>query len=98
MNRQHHLCENCLRKGIYKPADIVHHLIELTPMNINNPEITLNPNNLEALCRDCHVAVHGLEGGQWSKVNQKKREDKAARQRYAIDGDGRVKPNEKIKK
>lgn len=39
--RRHHLCENCLRRGIYKPGVIVHHIEELTPFNITNPEIAL---------------------------------------------------------
>lgn len=55
---QHYLCENCLKQGIYKPAEIVHHKIELTPINIEYPEVALNFDNLEALCRDCHIAEH----------------------------------------
>lgn len=53
------LCELCLAKGIYRPAEIVHHKIHLTPDNINDPAITLNWDNLQALCRDCHGEVHG---------------------------------------
>lgn len=53
------LCENCLAKGIYRPAEIIHHMIELTPDNINNPEVALNPAHLKALCRECHAEVHG---------------------------------------
>lgn len=55
----HGLCERCLAKGIYKPAEIVHHIIELTPDNINNPEITMSFKNLRAVCRDCHAEEHG---------------------------------------
>ena len=53
------LCENCLRSGIYKAGEIVHHKQELTPENINNPEIALSWDNLELLCRDCHAKTHG---------------------------------------
>ena len=88
--RHYYLCENCLRKGIYKPVVIVHHLIELDTMNINNPEITLNFNNLELLCRDCHAEVHGMTGGRWSEVNKKKRQARDARNRYNIGPDGAV--------
>ena len=56
--RQHFLCENCLKRGIYKPGIIVHHVINLTPENIEQPSITLNPDNLELLCRDCHAEIH----------------------------------------
>ena len=57
--KAHYLCENCLRKGIYKPGVIVHHVEELTPLNIENPEISLSFDNLELLCRDCHAQEHG---------------------------------------
>ena len=47
-----------MRRGIYKPGVIVHHLEELTPANIHRPEVTLNFKNLELLCRDCHAEMH----------------------------------------
>jgi 5-methylcytosine-specific restriction enzyme A len=52
------LCERCLKKGIIKPGYIVHHKIHLTPDNINNPEVTLNWDNLEYLCKECHDKEH----------------------------------------
>ena len=52
------LCERCASKGQIVPADQVHHKIRLTPGNINKPEITLNHDNLEALCTDCHKQEH----------------------------------------
>lgn len=55
------LCERCLSKGLYKPGEIVHHKIELTPNNIHDPDITLNIQNLQLLCRDCHAVVHKPE-------------------------------------
>ena len=58
MQSVHHLCERCLRKGIMTPAEIVHHKIELTPENSDDPLITLNTDNLEAVCRECHAQVH----------------------------------------
>ena len=54
-----HLCEECLKKGIYTPGVIVHHIEELTPLNINNPEIALNYENLKLVCRQCHACQHG---------------------------------------
>lgn len=53
-----HLCEACLRRGILTYGDTVHHKIELTPDNINDPEVSLNFNNLELLCRLCHAEAH----------------------------------------
>ena len=54
----HYLCEDCLKRGIYRPGVIVHHIEELTPFNIHRPEVTLNFDNLIALCKECHKARH----------------------------------------
>lgn len=47
------LCERC-----GQPGDEVHHKIHLSPNNINNPDVTLNWNNLELLCMSCHSIHH----------------------------------------
>lgn len=52
------LCERCLAKGIYRAGEIVHHKVYLSPENINDPAVSLNWDNLELLCRDCHGAEH----------------------------------------
>ena len=92
--RRHYLCENCLRQGIYKPGEIVHHKIELDPINIDNPEIALNFDNLELLCRDCHAKAHGLEGGQWGAVNARKKAKRAASNRYKVGPNGEISAND----
>lgn len=51
-------CEDCLAKGIETPAVIVHHIEELNPDNINDPEVTMNFDNLKAVCRKCHADEH----------------------------------------
>lgn len=53
------LCERCMAEGIAEAGVIVHHKIELTPENINRPEITMNFDNLELLCRRHHAEAHG---------------------------------------
>ena len=53
-----HLCERCISRGVLARGEIVHHKIELTPENIDDPNITLNWDNLELLCRFCHAEVH----------------------------------------
>ena len=58
------LCEDCLAKGLYKPGVIVHHVIEISPQNITNPEITLNWNNLRLVCRECHAEEHGAHANK----------------------------------
>lgn len=52
------LCEVCFEKGIYKAGHIVHHKVHITPDNINDPFITLNWDNLQLVCRECHEAIH----------------------------------------
>ena len=87
--RRHHLCEDCLRRGIYKPGVIVHHKIELDPITIEKPEVALSFDNLELLCRDCHARIHGLEG-RWDSVNRRKRANRDASLRYKIGENGEV--------
>ena len=53
------LCERCKAKGLIVPAEIIHHKIHLNNQNINDPSVTLNFDNLEALCRSCHGEEHG---------------------------------------
>ena len=89
MKKAHYLCENCLAKGIYRPAKYVHHIEELTPFNINNPEIALGFDNLMAVCRECHDEYHDNHG-RWSKVNEAKRKARDASQRYFVDKNGKV--------
>lgn len=49
----HGLCERC--NG---PGQIVHHKEYITIHNINDPEVTLNHDNLELLCQSCHNKEH----------------------------------------
>jgi 5-methylcytosine-specific restriction endonuclease McrA len=58
MRRDLFTCRDC-----YSRAAEVHHVVELTPNNIDDPMIALNPDNLVALCRDCHAKItHGFTG------------------------------------
>ena len=53
MASQNYICERCGNM-----ARIVHHIKYITPNNIQDPNITLNWDNLEALCMDCHTREH----------------------------------------
>ena len=46
---RHWTCDECGEYG-----DQVHHIIEITPDNIDDPNVTLNENNLQLLCEECH--------------------------------------------
>lgn len=51
-------CEHC-SKLIARAIDIIgHHKIELTPENIYDVTISLNPNLIELICFDCHNKEH----------------------------------------
>ena len=58
LKRDLHLCQECLKKGKLTPAKAVHHIIHLSPENIGDPHISLDPNNLESVCQDCHAELH----------------------------------------
>ncbi len=72
------LCEECLKKGLITPADDVHHIKKITRYNMKNPDITLNFDNLMALCKKHHQEKH----------------DKFANRRYIVDEYGHVYPKE----
>ena len=55
------LCERCLSEGKIVPGYIVHHKCYLTPDNINDPSVSLNFDNLEYLCQECHNQEHFKE-------------------------------------
>ena len=52
------LCEKCLETCTITAGVIVHHKKPITQKNINNPNITLNWDNLQVLCRACHEKAH----------------------------------------
>lgn len=56
MNSKSYVCERCGGVGA-----ICHHKKYITPYNINNPDITLNLDNLECLCQECHNKEHMLK-------------------------------------
>lgn len=76
IKRANGLCERCRAAGLYVPGAIVHHKEYITPSNIHNPSITLNLNNLEYLCEDCHNKEH--------KAKQNNR--------YSFDSNGNLLP------
>lgn len=50
LRRDLYTCEDCGGR-----ATEVHHGIELTPENISDPSVSLNPKLLHSLCHDCHT-------------------------------------------
>lgn len=55
MSSKSYVCERC-----GAPAVICHHKKWLNDVNVHDPKIALDFDNLEALCKECHNAEHGL--------------------------------------
>lgn len=53
------ICTMCGEVIVESKFIQVHHQEELTPENINDKNITLNPDNLQVLCQVCHNKLHG---------------------------------------
>ena len=53
LERDHYLCQECLRRKRFTKATEVHHLKPLEEF----PELGLTPSNLESLCWFCHEAT-----------------------------------------
>ena len=75
------LCERCLAKGLINPGSRqnplqVHHKIHLTEENLMDPTISLNWDNLELLCQQCHLEEHA--------------DDHQNTKRWRVDENGRV--------
>lgn len=56
MSSKHYVCERCGGVGT-----ICHHKKYITPRNVNDPAITLNMDNLECLCQECHNQEHSAK-------------------------------------
>ncbi len=64
LDKTNGFCQNC-----GAPAEQVHHIKHLTLENVNDYNISLNPNNLVALCIGCHNKQHQRALGNKSHKN-----------------------------
>lgn len=81
------LCNRC-HKPVYvdglsewipkekRRTGIVHHKIYLDNINVYDPNITLDANNLEGLCKECHELEH--------------HQDVSVRKGYVFDDEGNI--------
>jgi 5-methylcytosine-specific restriction enzyme A len=55
--KENPLCERCLPKGIIRQTEEIHHKIHI---DLQHPDESLifDFDNLESLCKECHVAEH----------------------------------------
>ena len=74
MEDAHNECQHCLKEGIYKRAEMVHHINEVR----KRPDLALTreyidpitheiKNNLVALCNSCHEKEHPDRFGNYRK-------------------------------
>lgn len=70
----HPLCERCEEQGCITSATEVHHHIpvEHAVTYAEKQRLMYDPNNLRALCHNCHVQVH-VEMGRSGKLATKRR-------------------------
>lgn len=76
------LCERCSTPDNPVPAKIAHHKKYLTEANINDPNVALSWENLEALCQECHNKEH----------------HKKTNKRYTFDEEGNLLPSPPIRR
>lgn len=81
MKKAGYLCERCMKRGLYTPAEIVHHIVWLNEKNIHDPKIALSFDNLMAVCRNCHEEIHH------DAITEAKRNHA---RRYTVDAEGHV--------
>ena len=52
-------CTICGANHLLDPHHLIgHHQCVLTPNNVNDPAISLNPDNVEIICKQCHDQMH----------------------------------------
>lgn len=61
-------CEHCGKPLIHKYDIIGHHKIELTEANVNDVNISLNPDNIALIHFKCHNEIHQRYGYEQQKV------------------------------
>ena len=87
LKKRKYICERC-----GETARIVHHKVYITDENLYNTDISLDENNLEALCIHCHneehkVLDHLIDGRQKKKIQDAKDKGK----RFYFDENGQLK-------
>ena len=88
LSSKSYICERC-----GAPAVVCHHKKWLNDVNVHDPKISLDFDNLEALCQECHNAEHGLkhdvavfnDAGELVEVKESESTKQYQRDRAEID-------------
>lgn len=62
------ICEHCYKAIVNKYDCICHHVVELTPDNVNDASIAFNPKNIMCVHAKCHNEIHSRFGSAWKRV------------------------------
>lgn len=87
LKRDRYVCQRC-----GAPATMVHHKVYLTESNIRNLNITVNPDNLESLCEECHRLEHDEQRKSFNLSDEKKKIRELIQPDYTFDADGNIVP------
>ena len=60
-------CAACGKQIVHRYDLIVHHKTELTEANVNDYMVSLNPDNVEIICHQCHNKEHARFGHEGKK-------------------------------
>ena len=86
LKKQKYICERC--GGV---ARIVHHKEYITDANLYDPSVSLDENNLEALCIECHNKEHDVLGRMIDGRRKKKIQDAVDKgKRFYFDENGKM--------
>ena len=59
------LCVFCKKEGRYVLATVVDHIVDIS----DDPELRLDPDNFQSLCKDCHDSKTAKKGKTTGIVN-----------------------------
>ncbi len=62
LERDHHLCQHCLRKEILTPAREVDHIVPIAQGGAR-----LDPDNCQSLCKPCHSRKTATEDSSFAR-------------------------------
>lgn len=82
------MCEWCHEEL----GEEVHHKTWLRPDNIDDPDVTLNPDNFAFLCGNCHKAEHRTARVAALRTSAGRSENPTERNGYFIDEAGNLRP------
>lgn len=69
LQRDHFLCQECLKRKVITQADTVHHIVEYQ----KDKTLALVESNLLSVCAPCHNKIHGDRASKQYKPKRKRR-------------------------